>query len=51
MTVFWWDTEAEGRDETDAVGIGMYQYADAGLRYLWENFQPSQLNSLMQQQQ
>ncbi len=38
VTVFWWDTEAEGRDETDAVGTGMYQYADDGKRYLWGEF-------------
>ena len=37
MTVFWWDTEAVGRDETDAEEL-VYQYADAGLRYLWGEF-------------
>ena len=35
VTVFWWDSGAQGLDETDAEGSGMYQYADEGQRYLW----------------
>ncbi len=34
MTLMWWDPDAEGLDELDATGPGMWQYVDGGLRYL-----------------
>jgi hypothetical protein len=30
----WWDPNAEGADETGAVGKGMYRLVDGGRRYL-----------------
>jgi hypothetical protein len=33
-TEVWWDPEAEGPDEIDRDGQGMYQYVDGGKRYL-----------------
>ena len=33
-TAIWWDPVATGPDEIRKDGVGMYQYADAGQRYL-----------------
>ena len=30
----WWDPDATGPDETDAVGAGLWRYADGGRRFL-----------------
>jgi hypothetical protein len=32
--ILWWDPEAEGEDETGAVGKGMYRLVDGGKRYI-----------------
>ena len=34
MAEIWWDAEAEGPDETGAMGKGMWRYASGGTRYL-----------------
>jgi hypothetical protein len=33
VTLMWWDTDAEGVDETGAEGQGMYRFANGGQRY------------------
>jgi hypothetical protein len=34
VTEVWWDTTAQGPDELDNQGVGMYRYVDGGRRYL-----------------
>ncbi|HZA00304.1 MAG TPA: hypothetical protein VE575_16200 [Acidimicrobiales bacterium] len=34
VTEVWWDPEAEGMDEADQMGQGLYRYANEGQRYL-----------------
>ncbi len=33
LAEIWWDTDAEGPDETDKVGRGMWRYARSGARF------------------
>ena len=34
VTEIWWDASAQGPDELDNQGVGMYRYVDQGKRYL-----------------
>ena len=34
VTEIWWDSTAQGPDELDNQGVGMYRYVDGGKRYL-----------------
>lgn len=34
VTEIWWDQTAQGPDELDNQGVGMYRYVDGGKRYL-----------------
>ncbi len=34
VALIWWDTEAEGPDESGTVGKGLWRYIDNGARYL-----------------
>ncbi|HEY8545903.1 MAG TPA: hypothetical protein VIL36_12675, partial [Acidimicrobiales bacterium] len=41
MTLIWWDPDAEGPDEIDNEGPGMYRYANGGERYTLGNLPES----------
>lgn len=39
VTKIWWDPEAEGPDEIENFGKGMYRFVDGGKRYLLEDWE------------
>lgn len=45
VTLIWWDTTAQGVDESGQDGTGMYRYIDGGKRYLPGQMPKTDLNA------